>query len=94
MLLSASIEFSGKLEPVRLRDVSAEGALIESDQLPEQGSVLVFRRKAIVEKARVVWVSGRRAGIRFTDALGDSMILRNLPALASKSLLTMLRRPR
>ena len=38
VLMSASLELSGTSLPVKLRNLSAEGALVEGDKLPVEGA--------------------------------------------------------
>lgn len=79
VLMSATIELSGASTPVKLRNLSAEGALIEGDQLPVEGSELVFRKAELSADARVAWVEGRRAGIAFMKNLCPETVLRHVP---------------
>ena len=45
VLLTATIEIEGEHLPVKLRNLSAEGALVEADLLPAAGSKIMFHRK-------------------------------------------------
>src|SRR4030095_2626131 len=44
VLMSASLELSGTSLPVKLRNLSAEGALVEGDGLPIEGASILFRK--------------------------------------------------
>ena len=79
VLLSASIEIDGTSVPVRLRNLSEEGALIESDKLPAEGSETRFRRNELRVKGRVVWVQGKFAGVAFDTPLKREEVLRHIP---------------
>ncbi len=79
VLLSAKIGWNGQLKPVRLRNLSSEGALIEGDALPEQGSDIIFERNELRVKARIVWTEGQYAGVAFDCRLPRDELLRHVP---------------
>ena len=79
VLLSASLEVGGAPMPVRLRNLSAEGALVEGDELPVEGSETFFQRNDLRIKSRIAWVQGRYAGVAFGRALNKEEVLRNVP---------------
>jgi PilZ domain len=79
VLLAASIEASGASHPVKLRNLSTEGALIEGDDLPVEGSEVMFRRNELSVKSRVAWVHGKHAGVAFRRPIAQEDVLRNIP---------------
>ena len=79
VLLAASIEASGAVVPVKLRNLSTEGALIEGDGLPLEGSEVLFRRNELSVNSRVAWVLGKQAGVAFTRPIPQEDVLRNIP---------------
>ena len=79
VFLAATIEVAGVSEPVKLRNLSEEGALIEGDRLPLEGSTTWFERKDLRVKSRIVWVQGRFAGVAFNQKLKPEDVLRNVP---------------
>src|SRR5687768_16281901 len=79
VLLAASIEASGASHPVKLRNLSTEGALMEGDELPVQWSEVVFRRNELSVNSRVAWVHGRHAGVAFRRPTAQEDVLRNIP---------------
>ena len=79
VLLAASIDVAGAPVPVKLRNLSEEGALIEGDRLPHEGARTHFKRNDLRLKSRVVWVQGRYAGVAFDEALDREQVLRNIP---------------
>ena len=79
VLLAASIEASGAVVPVKLRNLSTEGALIEGEGLPVEGSQVLFRRNDLSVKSRVAWVHEDQAGIAFTKPIAQEDVLRNIP---------------
>lgn len=65
LLLAATIE-SGVLQaPVRIRNLSESGALLEGAALPLVGEKLVLRRMEIEIGATVVWRTTARCGVKF-----------------------------
>ena len=42
VLMAASLELSGTSLPVKLRNLSAEGALVEGDKLPVEGASIAL----------------------------------------------------
>ena len=79
LLMTASLELSGKAIPVKLRNLSAEGARVEGDQLPVEGTELRFRKGELSSDARVVWSEGKQAGIRFARPLDTAEVLHHIP---------------
>ena len=79
VLLAASIEASGASIPVKLRNLSTEGALIEGPDLPVEGSEVLFRRNELSVTSRVAWVHGKHAGVAFKRPIAQEEVLRNIP---------------
>jgi hypothetical protein len=79
VLLSAKIDVNGTVVPVVLRNLSAEGALVEGAGLPAEGSAAVFERNDLRVSSRIVWVEGRYAGVAFDRHLAREELLREVP---------------
>lgn len=79
VLLSAKVEVGGVDVPVILRNLSAEGALIEGAQLPAEGATTRFTRNDLNVQGRIVWVEGRYAGVAFDRRLEREEILCQVP---------------
>lgn len=79
VLMSASIELSGMSLPVKLRNLSNEGALIEGENLPVEGSEVIFRKAELTLKGRIAWVEGKRAGVAFAELLSPDAVMRHIP---------------
>ena len=79
VLLAAGVEVDGVVVPVKLRNLSEEGALIEGEELPPEDSVTFFERNDLRLKSHVVWVQGRYAGVAFARPLKQAEVLRNVP---------------
>lgn len=84
VLLAATLEVSGRERAVKLRNLSAEGALVEGDGLPVEGSNVTFRRNELNASGRVVWVDNKLAGIAFDKKLEPEQVLRHIPAPRAK----------
>ncbi len=92
VLLAASLEVAGVVTPVKLRNLSEDGALVEGDRLPLEGSTTFFERNDLRIKSRVAWVHGKLAGIAFARPLQKEQVLRNVPQPRPKAQLDF-RRP-
>lgn len=79
VLLTATLEAGGSTVDVKLRNLSAFGALVDGAKLPETGSPVVFHRKELSVEGRVAWVNGRQAGIAFDSELEPEQVLRHVP---------------
>jgi hypothetical protein len=80
VLMSASLELSGTSLPVKLRNLSADGALVEGDKLPVEAASILFRKGDLSMTGTVAWVKGRQAGINFDQKLNPDQLLRHVPA--------------
>jgi hypothetical protein len=80
VLLAASIEAFGRVIPVKLRNLSTEGALIEGKNLPLEGAKVFFRRNELSVESQVAWVHGDHAGVAFTRTIPPEDVLRNIPS--------------
>ncbi len=79
VLLAASIEAFGAVIPVKLRNLSAEGALIEGKNLPLEGARVVFRRNELSVDSQIAWVLDDHAGVAFDRSIPSEDVLRNIP---------------
>lgn len=78
VLMAATLEVSGLSIPVKLRNLSSDGALIQGEKLPAEGTELLFKRNELCELGRVVWAKGSHAGIAFKDKLHPEQVLRHV----------------
>jgi hypothetical protein len=67
LMLSASIESDTLSAPVRIRNLSETGAMIDGAALPVAGARLVLHRADLRAEATVVWCEGGRCGIKFDN---------------------------
>jgi len=79
VFLAATIEVAGAPQAVKLRNLSEEGALVQGDRLPLEGTTTFFQRNELRLKSRVVWVLGTYAGVAFARPLRSDEVLRNVP---------------
>lgn len=69
VFLSADIECGGKVVAARIRDISATGALLESDFAPAQGKTVQVACGKVILQGRVAWVDRCWFGIEFETPL-------------------------
>lgn len=65
VLLSATLVIRDGSHPVRVRDLSRDGAHIVADEALPSGVDAIFRREGTFTAARIVWSKGKEAGLRF-----------------------------
>lgn len=85
VLMAATIEIDGNSVAVKLRNLSEQGALIEGDRLPIEGSESYFKRNELRLKSRIVWVHGKYAGVAFETPLKREEVLRHIPTPRPKA---------
>jgi hypothetical protein len=90
--LTATLQGVGARVPVKLRNLSALGALVEGTELPGEGSPVTFNRNELSATGRVAWVDGKHAGIAFDEQLQPEQVLRHVPAPRQK-MVPAFRRP-
>lgn len=79
VLFTASIDVQGVSTPVKLRNLSADGALIEAAKLPAPGTQLTFHRNELSLAGYLAWVDGSHGGIEFAEKLEPQQVMRNVP---------------
>ncbi|NIJ20597.1 hypothetical protein FHS95_002289 [Sphingomonas naasensis] len=67
LMLAATIESAGSRAPVRIRNLSETGAMLDGAALPGAGAALVLLRADIQVAAKVVWREAGRCGICFDN---------------------------
>ena len=65
LFVAASIVAGQIRGNVRLRNISAAGALIEGSELPDVGEAVCLRRGSLEVHGRVVWRQAKSAGLNF-----------------------------
>ena len=66
LFLTATLLVGGTGRAVRVRNLSASGALVEGAKLPATGVVAVLQRGGLSAECAIVWQVGGRGGLHFT----------------------------
>jgi hypothetical protein len=66
LFMAATLHMAGVAHPVKIRDLSAVGAQIESSLLPEVGSEMTLSRGPLSVLGHVAWCTERRCGLHFS----------------------------
>lgn len=69
LMLAATIEAGAISAPVRIRNLSAGGAMIDGPALPETGSTLILKRLEHSTGATVIWSREGRCGLRLDGTI-------------------------
>lgn len=75
LFLVATLSFGRASMPVRVRNLSASGALVESTHLPPRGTAIYLRRGALEAVGSVVWEGAGKAGLSFSEPVAVSVWL-------------------
>jgi hypothetical protein len=99
LLMAATLEVSGRAIKVKLRNLSSEGAQVEGEHIPVEGTELLFRKGELAVAGSIIWTKGKQAGIRFVQKLETQAVLNHIsvprprmeadfrrPGLASRAL--------
>ena len=65
LFMAATLRIANSEIPVKIRDLSATGAQIESAVLPDIGSAITLIRGHLSVQGRVTWCVERRCGLQF-----------------------------
>ena len=93
VLLKATLEAPGGSLEVVLRNLSQDGALIQCDDVPEQGTRVLFHRQGLSVPGRIAWSHAGLAGLEFDFPLYPKEVLRHIPSGERKAPLPSARRP-
>src|SRR5687768_5767267 len=66
LFMAATLQAAGVATPVKIRDLSPEGAQLESPLIPEVGSAITLARGALSVDGHVTWTTERRVGLLFS----------------------------
>ena len=75
MFLSAELRTESGSISCQLLDLSRGGACLELDSPIPRGREVVLQRGAMQSKGAVVWLDGRRCGVRFTQPIRATELL-------------------
>ncbi len=79
-MMTATLEVSGRVIDVTLRNLSSDGAQVESREIPVEGTKLLFCKADLALAATVIWTKGKQAGIQFDKKLDPATVLNHVPA--------------
>lgn len=79
-MMTATLEVSGRVIDVTLRNLSSDGAQVEGSEVPVEGSRLQFRKGDLALTGTVIWTKGKQAGILFSQELDPATVLNHVPA--------------
>ena len=92
MMMTATLDYSGRAVKVTLRNLSSDGAQVEGAQLPVEGTDLLFRKGDLAVAGSIIWTNGKQAGIRFEQDLDPATMLNHVPVARPRNLVDF-RRP-
>jgi hypothetical protein len=75
VLINARVITTTDEQPVKLRDISPGGTLIESEHSFAVGKDVILRRGSSEVFARVVWADGNRCGLQFEEPMTEAELL-------------------
>jgi hypothetical protein len=84
VLLKATLEIPGASIPVVLKNLSQEGALVQGEDLPAEGTRVLFHRQGLSVPSRVAWSHCNLAGLSFDFPLFPREMLRHVPSAERK----------
>ncbi len=84
VLLVARLFTTTGVRSVKLRDISATGAMVEGDRLPAPGTDIMLRRGSLELIATIIWAKDGKAGLEFDEPLTEAELWMqvNAPHLA------------
>ena len=69
VFLAAALEGDSKVHPVRIRNLSTSGALVEGAGLPVVGSCIRLRRGTLQVEGDLAWQNASQAGLNFSSPI-------------------------
>ena len=93
VLLKATLEVPGASLSVVLRNLSQEGALVQGEDLPEEGTRVLFHRQGLSVPSLVAWSHCNHAGLHFEFPLFPRELLRHIPEPSRKPPILLHGRP-
>ena len=85
VMLKATLEAGGASIEVILRNLSQDGALVQGEELPEEGERVLFHRQGLSVPSRVAWSHRDFAGVAFDFPLFPRELLRHIPPTPQRS---------
>ena len=69
LYLAAALYCDGSPAPIKIRNMSASGALVEGPALPNVGALVQLIRGDLIVHALVAWSAGSRCGLKFSGGV-------------------------
>ena len=69
LYLAAALYCDGFSSPVKIRNISSAGALLEGPAIPDPGSLVQLVRGALIVHGLVAWSADGRCGIKFSGTV-------------------------
>lgn len=67
MFLAAALRSGTEQAPVKVRNMSPNGAMIETPVAPHSGAAVQLMRGALIARGTVIWSDGKRCGLIFSS---------------------------
>ena len=72
VFLMAALYVGSASLPVRVRNISAHGALLEGSNLPAEHRTVSLKRGSLATAGQVAWSNGQQCGVRFSGSIDVS----------------------
>ncbi len=69
VFLGATLRAGSKSHPIRIRNLSVNGALIDGSELPDEGANIVLQRGSLSAQGEIAWRRDSQAGVRFNEGV-------------------------
>lgn len=69
VFLMAVLSTGAQSFPVRVRNLSVNGALLEGTKLPDKDATVTLRRGSLATTGNIAWAAGQLCGIHFLGAI-------------------------
>ena len=83
VLLAAIVRNAFGEQPVKIRDISETGAMIQAPIVPQVGSRLLLSRGTVSVTATVVWAESGKYGVHFQEGVDVAALL--VPVACAKT---------
>ncbi|GLR48454.1 hypothetical protein GCM10007925_21700 [Sphingomonas astaxanthinifaciens DSM 22298] len=83
MFIACTLHAGGEHAPVRIRNMSPDGALLETPLLPVPGSRVRLVRETLVAEGIVAWTKDKHLGLRFNSAVSVPIWMGRRPSGAT-----------
>lgn len=85
VLLNADLLSTTDEQPVKVRDISQSGAMLEGQRPISRCNDVILRRGDIEFFAQIAWTSGNQCGLEFDQALSEAEMMAFVHATARRA---------